>query len=107
MVKFNSILYQLYIKLIYKEFALRCCVFTKEANTFKSVYLGMTIGTYNDKTLFDKVHLKVSVVIYRKALGIDFFRICMNACRIRCMFSSEIWKGPRLFLLHGHPVGSN
>jgi hypothetical protein len=25
--------------------------------------------------LYDKVHLKVSVVIYRKALGTDYFRI--------------------------------
>jgi len=58
-------------------------------------------------TLFDKVHLKVSVVISRKALGIDFLRIWSNACRIHCTFSSETWEGPWLFSLHGHPVGLN
>jgi len=58
-------------------------------------------------TLFDKVHLKVSVVIYRKALGIDFFRIWTNACRICCTLSSETREGPWLFSSHGHHVGLN
>ena len=83
-------------------------VFSWKKKTLSKVYiLEWLLEITMIYTLFDKVHLKVGVVIYRKALGIDFSRIWTNACRIRCTFSSETWEGPWLFSLHGHPVGSN
>jgi hypothetical protein len=83
-------------------------VFSQKKKTLSKVYiLEWLLEITMIYTLFHKVHLKISVVIYRKALGIDFFRIWMNACRIRCMLSSETWEGPWLFSLHGHPLGLN
>jgi hypothetical protein len=83
-------------------------VFSRKKKTLSKVYnLEWLLEITMIYTLFDKVHLKVSVVIYRNTLGIDFFRIRTNACRIRCTFSSETWKASWLFSSHGHPVGSN
>jgi hypothetical protein len=82
-------------------------VFSRKKKTLSKVYiLEWLLEITMIYTLFHNVHLNVSVVIYRKALGIDFFRIWMNACQIRCMFS-ETWEGPWLFSSHGHRVGSN